>query len=251
MSESTERTITWHLEYLRITAFLKQPVEDAEDHWHDVIGAPPERYSEQRQGGSKVYLAQSDHQQLGRIGLQVDGLMSKIDWLLGAVSLIGSDQLDPVGPKLEEALPQLAGFRTGLAEKLANKPVQRLAIGMTVLGDAFQDRQAGYQAISGYLPNLKLDPDSSDFFYRINRPRKSSLLPTYINRLSDWSVTMRLAASVSHAGGQVSTRTEFRPRIQLDVNTAADYAEAIAQPAEVLNELMETALEVTVQGDVK
>lgn len=251
MSDTPNRNITWHLESLRITAFLKEPLESADEHWHAVVGAPAERLSEQRQGGTKVHLAQSDHHQLGRIGLRVDGFMTKLDWLIGAVSLIGNDQLDPVGPKLDETLSHLTSFRTGLAEKLAQKPVQRLAIGMTVLGEAFQDRKAGYEAIGGYLPHLTLDPDSSDFFFRINRPRKSEFLPTYINRLSDWSVTMRLAASVSHAVGQVSTHTEYRPRIQLDVNTAADYAGPIEQHAEVLNELMKLALQVTTEGDVK
>ena len=66
-------------------------------------------------------------------------------------------------------------------------------------------RELGYRELGRFLPAVRLDEDSSDFSYQINRPRRSTVIPELsVNRLSKWSVGKFQAFVASETGIAVS-----------------------------------------------
>lgn len=250
-NEQGKAKAPWHLESFRLTAFLSSPVDDAEAHWLAVLDAPPDRVATQRVGGNTLHLAEDEHPDFGRIGLQVDGTKTKVDWLLGQISLVGAEQRSPVGPLLTDDLwRQLRTFCENWSSRYT-EPTKRLAIGATLLGAAHSDRGDGYRALAPFIPAVELDPESSDFQYRINRPRPSRTLPTTINRVMHWSVAALFEAKAEVTKGDLQSTVSFRPRVQLDVNTATEYTEGIQDAKAVFGELLNNVQEVSKLGDVK
>jgi hypothetical protein len=135
--------------------------------------------------------------------------------------------------------------------------LRRLAFGV-ILALPVDDRKSGYELIANYLPNVKLDPvGSSDFLYQINRLRNSELVSDLeINRLSKWSVVKQGLARVDLLPeARVSlfpSSDTFSCRLELDINTSADYKSDL--PADKLTsvflELVDLAKEIAVRGDI-
>jgi hypothetical protein len=101
---------------------------------------------------------------------------------------------------------------------------------------------------------------SSDFLYRINRPRPSTSLGdgTAINRLATWAVIhvveLRVAVSGGGAGAEAVSR-QGEPfiacRLELDINTAAARSGTLPRESldALLAELGNLAVEIAVEGD--
>ena len=101
-----------------------------------------------------------------------------------------------------------------------------------------------------YLPFLK--PPAKDFFFQINRPRKSTALRdgTEINRLSRWSV-MPIGISVGDFS-PASIRTLQLPRVEIDVNNAP-VSEGTVPPdsiSDLVSELGTVLFEIATKGDI-
>jgi hypothetical protein len=136
-------------------------------------------------------------------------------------------------------------------------PLVRLAFGVVVF-EPVGDRVEGYRRLGEHLPGIHLDPDGSyDFFYQINRPRNSTVVETLkINRLSRWSVSrfvpIRLMiAPPSIQSAPVGAQQEAC-RIELDINTAAEFAGELpgARLAQLFEELKNLAVEIATRGDI-
>ena len=88
--------------------------------------------------------------------------------------------------------------------------------------------------------------------YQINRPRPSKF-GIRVNRLSRWSV--RLLRQLNLGGdfdGVRGADISYSLSLDLDINTAADYAGEIApaQLAEMFSELVALGIEISVKGDM-
>ena len=131
----------------------------------------------------------------------------------------------------------------------------RLALGAIMLNEV-TSRHVGYELLQKYLHFVKIDTKNSrDFMYQINRPRASREIPDLvINRLSKWSVVtvaqgeVQLPLSIS----KVITQSFFG-RIELDVNSAAEYQDTYDGPTSqwLFEEFVEMAEEIARKGDVK
>jgi hypothetical protein len=82
------------------------------------------------------------------------------------------------------------------------------------------DRDSGYRRIAEYLPDVRLDPESTDFLYRVNRKRlsNSGTPDLLINRLSTWSVmkvTVQARGRVPGSGEVIDA-----PSAEADVSKA-------------------------------
>ncbi len=106
---------------------------------------------------------------------------------------------------------------------------------------------------------MQLDPTSSDFSYQINRPRISgSGIPDLkINRLSKWSVASWRLEEWS-LGPQTTVKTlegqeAFSCRLELDINTAADFSGEITSQslASIFAEQINLGAEIAEHGDIK
>jgi len=134
----------------------------------------------------------------------------------------------------------------------------RLAFG-AILMFPVDSREAGYSQLQPYLPAVELDPiHSSDFQYRINRPRVSTLgiAELGINRLSTWSV-MYVQSATLHLGSDGASQRvgerRFACRLELDINTAPD-PEITLDPSvlpKVYRELVTSGDEIVQMGDIR
>lgn len=237
----------WQVESLRITCFPASATEfNASTWWQDVIGEQPENTLVRARDGFR----QDEGNFNGRkvvLGVQP----MRIDWLMRS--------------KVEEGELTISSFQDSLDSFLGlmtrwfkiSPPLRRLAFGV-ILALPVGDRKSGYELIANYLPNVKLDPvGSSDFLYQINRVRNSQLIPDLeINRLSKWSVVKQgLARFDLLPEARVSlfpSSDTFSCRLELDINTSADYKNnlPIDKLTNAFLELIDLAKEIALTGDI-
>jgi hypothetical protein len=140
-------------------------------------------------------------------------------------------------------------------------PITRLAFGAALL-DPVEDKLTGYRRLSEFLPAVQIDAEGSeDFFYQINRPRKSNLpiKGLRINRLSKWSVALiqsfRLTMiPTSPVGVQNFPGDKCHVcRVELDISTPADFQDELPREklADIFRELAELGSEISLRGDIR
>jgi hypothetical protein len=248
----------WQVEVLRLTGF-PSPAAYVQPNswWHELTNESPEtRTSQLRTGGFKEEGAYGR----GKLILAVEP--TRIDWLLATVA---------------DEKPEAQGFRSlgqftqtlesfqGLMERwfeLTTFPLmQRLAFGAILLQPT-ESLQEGYRQLGIYLSNfVKIDHErSSDFLYRINRRRNSriGIAGLQINRLSTWSVAsaslveFSAAALASGSVRSIPGLTLFACRLEVDMNTAAEFAGEFSaeQARRIFQELVELGREIVQEGDI-
>lgn len=239
---------SWHPQLLRFTAFPKAPIDNAElGWWKNTVGSPPENVS----SNARIELRQEEGEtKLGHLVLAI--LPMRIDWLLPE-ELEKPETLTP-----DESLNE---FHAYVERWLEMAPImQRLAFG-AVIEVPMQNRPSGYRQLSPYLPFVQIDADaSSDFLYQINRPRDSTsgIQGLRINRLSKWSVSVKVSSVAPVIAGQqelriVPTREKYACRLELDINSVPQSEIEFSKEAAatVVRELLVLGLEIASKGDVK
>lgn len=240
--------MAWGANQLRLTAFpAPTPVIQTPDWWAQATGGPPDQTAHNVK--QAIFEASGTFGE-GILTLRIQPL--RIDWLytppmpdgLPAFrETIGPFQtaIDYFGPIVErwfgqEDLPEIV----------------RLAFG-SVLLDPVESRQAGYQQLARFIPDVKLDVEnSSDFSYQINRPRRSAVVrDLMLNRLTKWSVGA-FQAFVAHGGGVAFADKSFACRLETDINSNPDYGQPLPRAAltELFHEYVGLAFEILEKGDV-
>jgi hypothetical protein len=252
--ESIHPLTAWQVQVLRLTAFPSPSARVVEPTWWtDLVGEPPEtRISRPRIGGHQ----EEGPFRGGRLLLTVQP--NRIDWRFTAVD---EEEREVETIPIIGSLPESVGIFLPLMRRWFELetclPAQRLAFGAILL-QPVEDRSAGYRQISLYLPCVELDPEgSSDFSYQINRPRDSGsgITDLRINRLSKWSVAARARAQLSIGSAAVRysrSQEDFSCRLELDINTAADFQEELTceQLPQVFEELVDLGQEIAREGDI-
>jgi hypothetical protein len=241
-------------ESLRVSLFASVPFDirqiPLEEWWRAVGGGEPEQVA----------------RNLSNFQLTADGPYSKGRLFLGVTQGRADWQATPPTPTADGSAPphfdawpvSVGPFVQQISEWLpAFKSLRRLAFG-AVLRVPVLDRSCGYKTIETALSELAIDlpDDLSDFLLQMNRPTQSTKLAGMtINRVSRWSValfrqvwfqlTLSAAASTTVSSGLPDVPEDFAVRIELDFNTAAEWAEDLqgAKPAALLNELSESAID--------
>lgn len=245
----------WQAESLRLTAFPTPAAEFAEPSWwKNLVGEPPEKRLSTPRTSS---LQEQGPFAGGTLVLTVNPL--RIDWALRPTQ--EETQSEPQAfltiSSFTESLARFSALIGRWFDEQMCPPLKRLALGAVLVLPVASLRQ-GYEQLSEYLPAVKLSIDgSSDFFYQINRPRvsKSGVHNLNINRLSRWSVFTWQAALLGIIPGAVETkisRPDFACRLELDINTAADFVGTLPdeQRGKILEELGLFALEIVQKGDI-
>jgi hypothetical protein len=163
----------------------------------------------------------------------------------GAPRLLGAPgDMSPSFVRLSKSLLGIASF----------PPATRLAFG-TVMELPARDKEEGYRQLSAYLPFQIGESNSSDFLYRINRPRNSRILNELrINRVSVWSLSMlRQTQLTPSATGHIassarSTGPQYACRVELDINTDAQFTDPLNNT--IFDELVDLAKEIYTKGDI-
>ena len=243
----------WIAQSLRATPFPRADAEVTPDGWwQHVLGEAPEsqtirpREGERREEGT--FLG-------ARLTLNVQP--DRIDWKLSP-TISGVEDLEgfPAVGSFQNICPE---FRNLMHRWFTvSPPLERLALGAAVFLPV-RDRIEGYKQLAEYLPAVKLDVEgSSDFLYRINRPRmsRSSVANLRINRLSTWAISraqsqiLRISRSAQRSG-VISGEPVFMCKVELDINTSPEFEGILdgQQSAEVFDEMLDLAHEILGEGD--
>jgi hypothetical protein len=245
----------WRAQILRLIAFPRDPqFATQQDWWRGLTGVDPENVLLKPQKQEKEA---SGPFQGAVLTLNIDLL--RVQWAaapgLDAESINLDEQLPVLGPFLEKK----DWFRALMDQWLPHcPPIHRLAFTASLL-QPVENRQAGYRMLDRYLRWVEIDPESSEFLYRINRRRPSGTgIPGLVlNRLSTW-VVARFAVLVKIVGGghpeqQIQPTEKFACAVELDINTAPDFQGPLphADLPRVFAELVDAGVAIATRGDVR
>jgi len=238
---------SWQVLSLRTTAFYNPDEKvDPTRLWFEIMESPPDTELRKPKEGI-VHLEgpsengkQSITTALGRTDFRLEG---------GE----GGGNPSPLGSP-EEVFPGFTRLSKSLLGSVSFPPASRLAFG-TVMDLPVEDKDEGYRQLSAYLP-FRIDAsNSSDFFYRINRPRLSGTKNGLtVNRVSGWSLriirkTQLTLSPTGHlAASAKSTGPEYACRVELDINTDAEFNGRVDEAT--FDELVVLAKEIYARGDV-
>ena len=250
----TDRPIVaWEAQTLRVTAFLvDREVPPSTPWWDDFIGEPPE--SEKSRPREGIY------RQTGTFEngiLNLNRAPGRIDWFYSNKPSEDEGDIATLG-SLTSAQSE---FCTLINQWIpVCPPISRLAFG-AVLILPVANRKEGYQTLQELLPAVKLDiENSADFFYQINRPRKSTTSSSdlEINRLSKWFVQQHMIIGIEIGSRSASVTQHKIPenqttvcKLELDVNTSPEFARDLdpkERPA-LFQELVDLSSEIAREGD--
>lgn len=251
-------TVCWQAESFRLTAFLSPSAQIVEqDWWNKLTGELPDRKTSEPKTGIQQEEGRFKNDKIdGHLVLTVHS--TRIDWQLVPILEVPDSGFPTIGVFTES----VDLFLKLMLHWLETAPsIQRLAFGAVLMqpGNSLKD---SYYQLSSYLP-FNLDEDSSDFLYQINRPRKlaSIEIPDFsINRLSKWSASKwsvslfaGSASDPSQLTQYVTKPTQFAVRLELDINTTADFLGELSSEKlpYVFQELVKFGKEIASKGDVK
>lgn len=237
--------VTWLAESLRMTAFLPPEVAEHCADWSGLVGEEPEsersapRLQQVQQQGNFDGAYLTHRRAPGRV-----------DWFLTAPP----DPEDGPRPTLEFSSDVRSQFLHLMNRWLRGAElIDRLAFGV-ILIQPTADKDASYRSLDDYLPAVHVDPQSSEFSYRVNRRRPSnSMAGLEINRLSTWSA-MHAALLLIDPNAEAFTSAgepEHFCKLELDINTVPSESTTLdaEQSYSVLEELVSLAVEISETGD--
>lgn len=245
--------IPWFVENFRLTAFPGPSARvNSSGWWEKVVGQPPDNQSAQPKFG---IMREDGLFEGAKLILSVQP--SRIDWLF--ISAYDQESDGPAFEKLSDFISGTNTFLKAMNRWLAISPtLSRLAFG-AVLVMPVANKIAGYEKISPFLPNMKLDPhNSSDFLYQINRPRESEKIKELkINRLCKWSVAITTLTQIVLGPNNIlpipiPEAQRLLARLELDINTASEFADEFSQDNVNLlfQELISLGKEIASKGDI-
>lgn len=246
----------WNADLLRFTGFLSPETQISDQNWWQILTG--------EQSDSKVfqtkkrYLQEKGSYKEGEFVITIEPF--RIDLVYKSVVNIEKNTKENLG-----VFSKSLEIFKNLVNKwftLDNFPsLQRIAFG-AILNRPSIDRKAGYETLSTYLSNtLTIDTEnSSDLFYRINRPRKSKLkiknTNIFINRLTKWSVQQYkfLGFTLNEDQNRIYKGNPFFScRLELDINTIPGIITRFSheQCSKIFQELVKLGIEISIKGDIK
>jgi len=248
----------WQVQGVRLTAFPSPLAKiDNSTWWKELLGTEAESRNIRPLKGE---LTEQGPFEKGALALQTSPL--RIDWNLG-VNL--EAELDSDKPRLPTlgSFPEVGDKFVKLMAAWLNSTtvpsLQRLAFG-AVLRLPVGSREDGYKLLGKYLPSIDLSPESRDFFYQINRVKKSKVPQVaglLINRLNRWScVTFQLSLFQQQADGRSRTHvagdTSYACSLELDISSDADFMNELPKQSldQLYREMYDFGKDIASRGDV-
>ena len=239
----------WRVGTLRATVFtgLDVTVDDV-SKWQDVVGEPPTK------SNSQPRIGQLDETgPFGNGGLFLTIAPGRINWQYGPV--LGDEipeEIPNVGP-LPEALDLFTLLVMRWSE--SSPPITRLAFGAQLVMPVGSHGEA-YRLLDTYLPTVNVDPETSDFYYSINRkrPSNSGLPDLILNRLSKWGAirAQTKVGSLKHGEVRAVSDAIYACKVELDINTTPEYEHELTRDRlpDLFQELTALGVEIATQGDI-
>jgi hypothetical protein len=245
----------WGAEQFRLTVFpLPGATTRFPEWWQSTMALPPDETTSNPKRGSSVVSGS-----LGSNKLILKLEPDRIDWLFVPPGDLGSNAQPPepefptIGP-LTESLGAFSDIMERWLVRDDLPEIARIAFG-AILKHTEPDRRSAYLRLPEYLP-VRVDPDSSDFFFQINLPAASrtGVDDLRVNRLSKWSVVALAVFALRFTGATFAS--EARPpfghalRLELDINTVPEFRGPLPRGRfiEVYRELAALGQEIAAEG---
>ena len=213
-SDSTS-THLWQAASLRLTVFpVPESEHSVQSWWTELLDGPPEQIVTKPRSGETRLQGTTDN-----LLLQLRAEPMRITLQCSAKP----PSLPPVGEHTLGPYTEARGeFSTLVSEgvSLGTFPdIERLAFG-AVLCQPASTLQSGYRTLERYLPKVKIDDESRDFLYQINRRRPSRVIDgLQVNRLSKWSIALVQDMMLRGDGAVLKMASALSCRSELDINT--------------------------------
>ena len=220
--------------------------------WDKIVDGKPDDEHINRQNGVKEQRCSFNGNLLVMVSQP-----GQVDWTLEVAEGLSPDmpELPALGPMSADTLdPFMDIVKNWLNEC---PPVNRLAFG-AILGMLTEDAKTGYAEIQQYLHNVQLNAQGiSDFFYQINRPKESKVIPgTMINRVNRWAVALfgTVGVTVETATSKAVANIQGKRHIcklDLDINTPLLNDSVVeGKTYAIFQELVNQGQEIANNGDV-
>lgn len=215
---NTNSTFQWQVELLRFTFFYKIDSDLSVNLWQKITSQLPENKTERPQEGLVIEEGRWEDYFLSvSTGVNFMEGVKRIDVVTNSIPL-----MKPEFPDMGK-LDIIAIIFAKLVDNLPFDNTIRIAFS-TVLLHPEQDISSGYKSLIKLLPNVKIEPNSQDFLYQVNVPKKSKLdKSVVINRLRNYSVVaMRIFPMFNNTGTTLDAKELVATRLELDANTRQD-----------------------------
>jgi hypothetical protein len=244
----------WQANHLRLIAFPTAPAFGTQQNWwEELTGGAPEESSEKRQRQEKQASGPFDG-----IELTLDIDVLRVQWT--AQPRLALEDVPDGLPTIGQFLVRRDRFVRLMQQWLETcPPLSRLAF-VGALQQPVGGHREAYEILDRYLRHVEVDPETTDFLYRINRrlPSRTEIPALMVNRLSTWAATKHAFTRVVQAAGGEPVPTvraeSFAARVELDINTVPDFPGGVLphdRLGEIFAELSQHALEVATNGDVR
>jgi len=236
----------WFLANARLTFFVIPEAQIVSTLWQDTLGEEPENSAFQR--ASLTRTANGPFAE-GRLDLLTQPM--RVDWVYqGAESEGNSPPMLGTFPAAADPILDI-GRRCQAGGSFPS--TYRIALGFVLISPT-PDRDTGYRELKEYIDGVPDAPDAADFQYQVNRPRPSGAIAgLLVNRLSKWSVGgyRMVAVSLGEARNPMVTPLQYHLRLELDINTAADFQGLIPRDRiqGVIEDLFRGAQEIYERGN--
>lgn len=242
---SSDESIGWQAQTLRLTLFTRGLVSEWGTIWHDLTERDPD-VDENR-------VRESTRRQVGSFG---NGELATVvnpvrtDVLITPVTQNVALPNSYIGPAESEIDVFASLTRPWLERQSQNAAIIRIAFGGVLLLPV-KDREAAYANLSRLLPNVNVDgKHTRELFYRVNRP-KIGPNGLELNRITAWnSLVIRKMAVTGTLTMPVLLEEHF-VCLDLDNSSPVDQAEPLAREVVVpiYDFLVEMALENAERGE--
>jgi hypothetical protein len=242
---NSESLANWRLSSLRFTLFSDAPKAEGSGLFEDFFEITPDAETHRKAEFLSEFAAQK-----GSVVYQTIIAGPKVDFL---VSVALTDAMQTGFPMLPQEGEFERQFQLSATRLVAKRNIVRVAVGAHYV-QPVANKDKGYELLVEYLPGIRLDASSSDFQYRINRPRSIVCAgqEVRLNRLSTWSC---LSVKVGVEVGGMSSPEVISSAVSVltDVSTVPEqnYSNFTEQvKASVTGTLFQFSKEIAQKGDI-
>jgi hypothetical protein len=233
----------WQTQSIRLTVFpsMEKGMEKLPG-WEALVGDPPDQITQQPKTDILDELGK-----FGKGSLSHRVIPGRVDWnYLPLISdqkmMVGLPEIGPFTEALEEFKPLMIKWLDQCDALI------RIAFGANIFLPVDSHENA-YKFLDNHLKSVKIDPETSDFHYQINRKRPSKTLgeQLMINRLSKWrAIKFKLMVQ------EVEAVESFACALEFDINNVPIEQTTIKKEslADVFCELIDLGIEIASEGDI-
>ena len=214
---------TWFVNLLRFTVMSSEldALPSADDAWKAVYDDEPHSRSERAPlrltecRGRKARWSRVVRQVSNRVDVIEEAVVPPDAWF-GDFSTLDDHR---------DVIDRFADSWRRLAREVDLGRATRIALAGQ-LYRAAPDKEAACQQLDALLPSVEVDPSTSDFSYRINRPRTRDGVK--INRVMKWSVMeQRTQVIIGHRVHD--TGCHYAVGLEFDINTDGEREDPLGQ----------------------